>query len=663
MPRTLVIRVVRPGHVIVACGSRNVAELRGGQLSDFTLDIFQSQWLPALFEQERRALVAEYLSSGRAPLDADVAATLSAHLGRQMIKRVIATIRASHHGGTVIVGPPTAWRSASCRSSTPSAYSPARRRYRALPARDRGDRRGGRGPPSDPEVYLHDPHGHAAELDEGLFETSHLIAALAQVDGAVLLTKRFEVLGFGAEIAGSLPLIHDVRRGLDLEATRLHRGGRRRGHATPIRLSPVRGGAGHAGHRGLAGRRGALRDPAPRGSHLLGSRRGRLMGKPDRRRALPGELARRDRRRLAVPRHGRGRAAPAVADVYRQARPPIGEAREFLARAAEAEGRPRTGLDRARAHASSPGWLAASAPACVLPTIASRPMRRSQHVPGAPGDRRHVDDRGRAHARTRARLAPVQGNRAPTARRSGASRVVTSRRRQCATRRGPGRERRPLLQPEPRDGRGRSDDRPPDDFDDGLRRVARRCVLDGPGGVGERHQRARAGRAPIRSRRRAGEAARRGAAGARLIYEAKGLTATEAKDVSAELMKNEKSALDALSREELGIDPTELGGSAWIAASTSFLLFSLGAIIPVAPYLFSEGHRATVFSVAAGGLGLFAIGAAISLFTGRSAWFSGGRQVLLGFAAAAVTYGIVTSSASPSRVRRRPGITEAIVIA
>ena len=220
MPRTLVIRVVRPGHVIVACGSRNVAELRGGHLSDFTLDIFQSQWLPALFEQERRALVAEYLSSGRAPLDADVAATLSGHLGRQMLKRVIATIRASHHGGTVIVGPPHCMAERFLQIKYPFRDSPSRRRYRALLLEILATVAAAEGPPSDPEVYLNDPHGHAAELDEGLFETSHLIAALAQVDGAVLLTKRFEILGFGAEIAGSLPLIHDVRRGLDLEATR-----------------------------------------------------------------------------------------------------------------------------------------------------------------------------------------------------------------------------------------------------------------------------------------------------------------------------------------------------------------------------------------------------------------------------------------------------------
>jgi VIT1/CCC1 family predicted Fe2+/Mn2+ transporter len=125
-----------------------------------------------------------------------------------------------------------------------------------------------------------------------------------------------------------------------------------------------------------------------------------------------------------------------------------------------------------------------------------------------------------------------------------------------------------------------------------------------------------------------------------LIYEAKGLTGREAREVSAELMKNPKTALDALSREELGIDPTELGGSPWVAASTSFLLFSLGASIPVAPYLFAVGRVALAAGVAAAGVGLFGIGAAIAIFTGRSAWMSGARQVLLGFAAAGVTFAV-----------------------
>jgi len=125
-----------------------------------------------------------------------------------------------------------------------------------------------------------------------------------------------------------------------------------------------------------------------------------------------------------------------------------------------------------------------------------------------------------------------------------------------------------------------------------------------------------------------------------LIYESKGLGTKEARELSQTLMKDEKTALDALSREELGIDPSSFGGSAWTAAVTSFVLFALGAVIPVAPFFFIVDHRAPIASVLVGGLGLFAIGASISLFTGRAAWWSGARQLLLGFAAAGATYAI-----------------------
>ena len=102
-----------------------------------------------------------------------------------------------------------------------------------------------------------------------------------------------------------------------------------------------------------------------------------------------------------------------------------------------------------------------------------------------------------------------------------------------------------------------------------------------------------------------------------LIYESKGLSVRAAKELAAKLMTDPKTALDALAREELGIDPDEVGGSPWVAAVTSFFLFALGAIVPLAPFFFIGGSSATLASVGAGGAGLFAIGAAITLFTGR----------------------------------------------
>ncbi len=125
-----------------------------------------------------------------------------------------------------------------------------------------------------------------------------------------------------------------------------------------------------------------------------------------------------------------------------------------------------------------------------------------------------------------------------------------------------------------------------------------------------------------------------------LIYQAKGLPEELAKTLAKQLISNKKTALDTLVREELGIDPTELGGSAWVAGGTSFLLFAVGAIFPVAPYFALAGISALIASLAASGVALFLIGAGTSLFTGRNVLFSGVRQLLVGLAAAAVTFGI-----------------------
>jgi vacuolar iron transporter family protein len=125
-----------------------------------------------------------------------------------------------------------------------------------------------------------------------------------------------------------------------------------------------------------------------------------------------------------------------------------------------------------------------------------------------------------------------------------------------------------------------------------------------------------------------------------LIYQAKGLPGDLAKSLAEQLITNKKTALDTLVREELGIDPDELGGSAWAAAGTSFLLFAVGAIFPVAPYFALTGMPAVIASLAASGVALFLIGAGTTLFTGRGVLRSGMRQLLVGFAAAGVTYGV-----------------------
>ncbi len=125
-----------------------------------------------------------------------------------------------------------------------------------------------------------------------------------------------------------------------------------------------------------------------------------------------------------------------------------------------------------------------------------------------------------------------------------------------------------------------------------------------------------------------------------LIYQAKGLPPEDAHRLAERLLSDGAVALDTLVREELNIDPEELGGSAWEAAFSSFLLFAVGAVLPIIPFMFATGWTGIILSAAFSAVGLFVIGAAITLVTGRSIWWSGFRQVLFGLLAAGVTFAI-----------------------
>jgi VIT1/CCC1 family predicted Fe2+/Mn2+ transporter len=123
------------------------------------------------------------------------------------------------------------------------------------------------------------------------------------------------------------------------------------------------------------------------------------------------------------------------------------------------------------------------------------------------------------------------------------------------------------------------------------------------------------------------------------IYRAKGLSDEDAHNIAARLMADPVKALDTKVREELGLDPDELGSS-WGAAIYSFIAFSIGAVVPLVPFLLSSGQVAFVAALGLSFASLFAVGAAVSIVTGRNMVFSGTRQVLIGAAAAAVTYGV-----------------------
>jgi VIT1/CCC1 family predicted Fe2+/Mn2+ transporter/rubrerythrin len=121
------------------------------------------------------------------------------------------------------------------------------------------------------------------------------------------------------------------------------------------------------------------------------------------------------------------------------------------------------------------------------------------------------------------------------------------------------------------------------------------------------------------------------------LYMAKGFSRDEAERMAARMFEDPRTALDALVREELGLDPSELG-SPWGAAAGSFAAFCVGAAVPVIPYLFGGGTASFVASLVLSLGALFLVGAGVSLLTGRGTLFSGFRQMGLGAAAAAVTF-------------------------
>lgn len=122
-----------------------------------------------------------------------------------------------------------------------------------------------------------------------------------------------------------------------------------------------------------------------------------------------------------------------------------------------------------------------------------------------------------------------------------------------------------------------------------------------------------------------------------LIYRAKGLDAEQAQRVAVTIMKDRDAALDTMVREELGLDPDQLG-SPWSAAISSLIAFAVGAVVVVLPFAFGLGLAALFVAIASAGIALFLVGATIGLLNGRSAWRCGARQLLLGGGAAVAVF-------------------------
>ncbi len=123
------------------------------------------------------------------------------------------------------------------------------------------------------------------------------------------------------------------------------------------------------------------------------------------------------------------------------------------------------------------------------------------------------------------------------------------------------------------------------------------------------------------------------------IYRSKGMPADLAGRVAEAIMADPDTAMEAHAREELGLDPASLG-SPWQAAASSFVTFSLGAFVPLAPFLLVAGPAAVGWALAVSAGALFGVGGSMTLVTGRPFWLSGLRMVVIAAGAASITYGV-----------------------
>jgi VIT1/CCC1 family predicted Fe2+/Mn2+ transporter len=123
------------------------------------------------------------------------------------------------------------------------------------------------------------------------------------------------------------------------------------------------------------------------------------------------------------------------------------------------------------------------------------------------------------------------------------------------------------------------------------------------------------------------------------IYESRGVQPTRARALAEEMMRDPDLALETHAREELGIDPDSLG-SPWSAAISSFIAFTIGALVPLVPWFFATGTAATIASVILGAVAAVVVGVALAGLTGRSPLWSGSRQLAITAGAAAVTFAV-----------------------
>lgn len=228
IPPVLIVAATGPGRLLVTAGAVTLAALTNGALSGREVDVFQAKWLHERLSEVGSVTWAAHMRE-RGPANgpwADVHPTFGAVLAGHVLRRIVATIRAAQHGGTLIIVP--AGRvgellvdGSYLRVKYGFTDDEPRRRIATLMADIMTELARNAGPDAAVRwnTYEASRAQRLREMDEALFEVAHLVADLTRVDGTVVMSDCLEILGFGVEISGELPEVLRVARARDLEGT------------------------------------------------------------------------------------------------------------------------------------------------------------------------------------------------------------------------------------------------------------------------------------------------------------------------------------------------------------------------------------------------------------------------------------------------------------
>ncbi len=230
LPESLVISVTNPGRITVSKGSSDIATLNCGKVVSSSFSVSDSKWVSSAFDylaDEELALHRDARKRATKPW-ASIDPEFFRIMRKQVLMRIIGKIRANRHGGTLIIIPDELID----EFSEPNSYlkfkyrfvsEEPRRRFRTLIVKTANELAESYGSHQNPKKkvgwteYLASKSQTLSSLDESVFEWAHLVADMAQVDGAVVITQRLELIGFGAQISGRLDRIDSVAHALDAE--------------------------------------------------------------------------------------------------------------------------------------------------------------------------------------------------------------------------------------------------------------------------------------------------------------------------------------------------------------------------------------------------------------------------------------------------------------